>query len=206
MSAWNRVFAALYDRALRGSEEHGLAALRGGLLAGARGRTLELGAGTGLNLEHIPPAVTELVLTEPDPAMAQRLRRRVADSGRDAAVVAAGAEALPFGDASFDTVVSTLVLCTVADLAGAVTEARRVLAPGGRLLLLEHVRHPDAARARWQRRLTPLQRRVACGCHLDRATPEAIRAAGFAEVVIRQERFPQAPAVMQPLAIGSATR
>jgi SAM-dependent methyltransferase len=206
MSLWSRVFAALYEPALRVSERNGLAELRAGLLAQARGRTLELGAGTGLNLPHYPTAVRDLVLTEPEAPMAARLRARVARSGRAAEVVEAGAERLPFGDASFDTVVATLVFCTVGDLPGALAEVRRVLAPGGRLLFLEHVRHPDASRARRQRRLTPLQRRLACGCRLDRATPEAIGAAGFTRVDVRSEHFPKATKVLQPLAIGSATR
>lgn len=111
----------------------------------------------------------------------------------------------PFADASFDTAVATLVFCTVEDLERSLGEVRRVLAPGGELLFLEHVRHPEAARARRQERLTPIQRRVACGCHLDRATPAAIRQAGFVLHDERHEHFPKAPAI-QPLSIGRATR
>lgn len=202
----NRIFAALYDPALRRSERHGLAALRRGLLAQASGRTLELGAGTGLNLAHYPAVVTRLVVTEPEAPMAARLRERVRTSGSTAEVVEAGAERLPFADGSFDTVVATLVLCTVPDLAASLAEARRVLVPGGHLLFLEHVRHADATRARRQERFTPLQRRIACGCHLDRATPEAIAAAGFINHEVRYEHFPKAAKVLQPLAVGSATR
>ena len=207
MSLWGRAFAALYEPMLRSSERNGLADLRAGLLAQARGRTLELGAGTGLNLPHYPEAVTELVLTEPDPSMAARLERRVAAHGGAAVrVVRAGAEALPAADASVDTVVATLVLCTVDDLDVTLAEVHRVLAPGGALLFLEHVRHPDAARARRQERLTPIQRRVARGCHLDRATPDAIGRAGLVIAEERLERFPKANEVLQPLAIGRATR
>ncbi len=206
MRLWNRVFAALYDPVLRSSERNGLADLRAGLLAQAQGRTLELGAGTGLNLSHYPAAVTALVLTEPEPPMAARLRERVRTAGAAAEVVEAGVERLPFPDASFDTVVATLVFCTVADLPASLAEVRRVLALGGRLLFLEHVRHPDAARARRQERLTPLQRRIACGCHLDRATPEAIGAAGLTLGAVRHEHFPKAAKFLQPLAIGTATR
>ncbi len=206
MHPWGHLFAALYDPVLRSSERHGLAALRGELLAGAGGRTLELGAGTGLNLPHYPPAVTELVLTEPEAPMAARLEERVRTAGASARVVRAGAEALPFPDGSFDTVVATLVLCTVPDLDGALRETRRVLAPGGRLLFLEHVRHPEAGRARWQHRLTPLQRRLACGCHLDRATPAAVAAAGLRLTEERTEHFPRVPGLLQPLAVGRASR
>ena len=114
----------------------------------ARGRTLELGAGTGLNLAHYTDAVTELVLTEPDPFMARRLRKRLGSDPSGAGsveVVEAPAESLPFDDESFDTVVSTLVLCTVDDPARWRAEIARVLRPGGRLLYLEHVRDPAGA-------------------------------------------------------------
>lgn len=204
MSLWGRIFATLYDPVLRASERNGLGELRAGLLAQATGRTLELGAGTGLNLDHYPPAVTELVLTEPEAPMAARLEQRA--RGRSVQVLRVGAEELPFEDGSFDTVVVTLVLCTVPDLERSLAEIRRVLAPGGRLLFLEHVRHPDATRARRQERLTPIQRRVACGCHLDRDTPAAIAAAGLRVIEHRSEHFPKAGKFLQPLAVGSAER
>ncbi len=204
MSLWGRIFATLYDPVLRASERNGLGELRAGLLAQATGRTLELGAGTGLNLEYYPPAVTELVLTEPEAPMAARLEQRA--RGRSVQVLRVGAEELPFEDGSFDTVVVTLVLCTVPDLERSLAEIRRVLAPGGRLLFLEHVRHPDPERARRQARLTPIQRRVACGCHLDRDTPAAIAAAGLKVTEHRSEHFPKAAKFLQPLAVGSAER
>jgi ubiquinone/menaquinone biosynthesis C-methylase UbiE len=206
MSLWGRVFASLYEPLLGVSERNGLADLRAGLLARADGRTLELGAGTGLNLGHYPAEVTELVLSEPEAPMAARLERRVRARGLPARIVRAGAEELPFADASFDTVVATLVFCTVGGLERSLGEVRRVLAPGGQLLFLEHVRHPDPARARRQERLTPIQRRVACGCHFDRATPAAIVRSGLALHDERQEHFPKAPGILQPLAIGRATR
>src|SRR5215470_7784716 len=116
--------ALIYDASLAIGERRGMAARRGELLASARGRVLELGAGTGLNLRHYPDGV-ELVVSEPDPAMRARLKRRAGTAVR---VVDAGAESLPFPDDSFDTVVSTLVLCTVADPDAALAEVRRVLA------------------------------------------------------------------------------
>jgi SAM-dependent methyltransferase len=127
------------------SEHAGLAEMRAQLLLGARGRTLELGAGTGLNLRHYPRDRIVLTLTEPEASMTERLERRVAASRPDANVVQAAADRLPFEDSSFDSVISTLVLCTVRDQAQALAEVRRVLAPDGALLFLEHVRSDDPA-------------------------------------------------------------
>ena len=126
------IFARVYERMIASTERAGLEALRHSLLAHATGHTLEIGAGTGLNLAHYPDAVTSLVLAEPDPHMAARLRDRLDAEGpgpRGVSVIAAGAEELPFDDGSFDTIVSTLVLCTVPDPAAALAEVRRVLAP-----------------------------------------------------------------------------
>src|SRR3954470_11804976 len=151
---WAHIEARIYDPFVALGERRGMASRRRALLALARGRVLELGAGTGLNLAHYPAETGELVLTEPDSAMCARLARRVARSGRDATGGAARAEALPFPDGAFDTVVSTLVLCTVEDPDAAVREVRRVLAPGGRLLFVEHVRASAPRLARWQDRLS----------------------------------------------------
>src|SRR3954452_25441840 len=134
MSLWERVFAAGYDRFMAGAEKAGLHDMRRELLATARGRTLEIGAGTGANVELYPAAVTELVLAEPAEPMARRLEAK----HPQATVVHAPAEELPFEDDSFDTVVSTLVLCTVVDPDRAIGEIARVLKPDGQLLLLEH--------------------------------------------------------------------
>src|SRR6185503_5096530 len=110
---WARLGARIYEPFLALGEHRGMARRRRALLARAEGRVLELGAGTGLNLPHYPAAVRELVLSEPEPAMRAALERRVARTGRPTQVLAAPAEALPFPDDSFDTVVSTLVFCTV---------------------------------------------------------------------------------------------
>ena len=207
MSLYGRLFARFYDRALASSEEAGLSQHRADLLAGARGRVLELGAGTGLNLGHYDAsAVGELVLTEPEEPMLRRLVPRASANEPRARAVAARAEELPFADASFDTVVSTLTLCTVEDLPVALAEARRVLTPGGRLLFLEHVRSADERSARRQDRITPLWRRIAHGCHPNRDTLVAIEAAGFDVERVEHGRFPKAPSVAEPLIAGSAIK
>ena len=143
MSISGRIFAAAYDRMSAGSEKAGLADHRLKLIAGARGRVLEIGAGTGANLAFYGDAVESLTVVEPDAPMAERLERKAEQLGRPVELVRAPAEELPFADDSFDVVVSTLVLCTVGDQAKALAELRRVLKPGGRLLFIEHVRAED---------------------------------------------------------------
>jgi ubiquinone/menaquinone biosynthesis C-methylase UbiE len=194
--------ALIYDPFLALGERRGMAARRRALLASARGRVLELGAGTGLNLSHYP-AVAELVLSEPDPAMRGRLEHRVARSRRSARVVAAGAEALPFADATFDTVVSTLVLCTVHDLDAALAEVRRVLAPGGRLLLIEHVRASSSRLERWQDRLARPWGAFAAGCRCNQPTVARLEAAGL-RVELEADRWRGMPALVAPLVVGTA--
>jgi SAM-dependent methyltransferase len=190
---YSRLFAALYDSSLRRGERAGMADHRRALLAAASGRVLEIGAGTGLNLPHYPGGI-DLVLTEPDAPMARRVARPV---------VPASAEELPFEDASFDTAVSTLVLCTVADPARAVDELARVLVPGGRLLFIEHVRG-DGALARWQDRLERPWRGIANGCHANRDTLAALRERF--DVQFRRETWHRMPRLIRPLVVGTAVR
>jgi ubiquinone/menaquinone biosynthesis C-methylase UbiE len=206
VNLYGRLFARFYDRGLARSEAAGLAARRAALLAGARGRVLELGAGTGLNLGHYPAGLERLVITEPEEPMLRRLRERAAGLQPQATVVAAPAERLPFADASFDTVVSTLTLCTVGDLAAALGEVRRVLAPGGRLLFLEHVRSADARLARRQDLLHPLWRRLGHGCHCNRDTLTAIEAAALDVQEVEHGRVPLAPRFLEPLIVGTALK
>lgn len=206
MSLYGRLFARFYERGLAGTEHAGLAERRAALLAQATGRVLEIGAGTGLNVDHYPAGLRELVLTEPEEPMLRRLQPRAAARHPPARAMRAPAERLPFADASFDTVVATLTLCTVDDLPATLAEVRRVLAPGGRLLFLEHVRAQDERDARLQDWLTPLWRRVGHGCHPNRATVDAIGDAGFALERLERDRLPQAPRFLAPLATGVAVK
>jgi SAM-dependent methyltransferase len=204
-ATWGRAFSALYDRLFEASEAAGLRGMRAELLAGAGGRTLELGAGTGANLDLYPDAVAELVLSEPDPHMVRQLRAKLAESGRAASVVKAPAEGLPLPDDSFDTVVSTLVLCTVPDPAAALAEAARVLKPGGRLLFVEHVRAEDPGAARWQDRLERPWHFVGDGCHCNRDTLATIAASPLDVVEVERDLLPKAPPIVRPLLRGVAT-
>jgi ubiquinone/menaquinone biosynthesis C-methylase UbiE len=203
-ATWGRLFAALYDRGFKAAEKGGLREMRRELLVEAGGRVLELGAGTGLNLDLYPPAVEELVLLEPDPHMAKRLRETVEASPRQPSVSEAPAEQLPFPDASFDAVVSTLVLCTVPDPGAAVAEVARVLKPGGRLLFLEHVRAEDPGLARWQDRLEKPWRFVGDGCHCNRDTVATIESSQLRLVDVKHGKLPKAPPIVKPLMRGSA--
>jgi len=204
-ATWGRMFSALYDRAFEASEEAGLREMRRDLLRQARGRVLELGAGTGLNLELYPhEGLDRLILTEPDPHMFKQLRQRAEKDCPGAELMEAGAEELPFEDDSFDTAVVTLVLCTVPDQPAALREISRVLRPGGQLLFLEHVRADDAGLARWQDRLETPWRFVGDGCHCNRDTEAGIRAAGFELGGVEHPSLPKAPSIVQPMIQGSA--
>jgi ubiquinone/menaquinone biosynthesis C-methylase UbiE len=182
------VIGWVYDLLSRSAEKGELGRRRHDLLSGLEGTVLEIGAGTGLNLPHYQQA-EKVVAVEPDPSMARRLPGRIAEASVPVEVVAGSAETLPFPDGAFDTVVITFVLCSVADPAAALAEIRRVLAPRGRLVLLEHVQGDDEL-ARWQNRLTPLHRKLAGNCHLNRDTKRAVAEAGFDATGIATTRIP----------------
>jgi SAM-dependent methyltransferase len=201
--AYGRLSAAIYDPFLALGERRGMATRRRTLLAGATGSVLEVGAGTGANVPAYPAGLDELVLTEPEPGMARRLERTVARVRPGARVVRAGAEDLPFPDGAFDVVVSTLVLCTVPDPGAALTEIRRVLRPGGRLLYVEHVRSADPRRARWQDRLATPWRLFASGCVCNRHTLELLRDSFVVEPPVRAI-WSGMPGIVQPLISGTA--
>jgi len=203
-ATWGRGFSALYDRAFEATEEAGLRDMRRDLLAQARGRVLELGAGTGLNLELYPEGIESLTLTEPDPHMTKQLRKKLAESDRSAELVEAPAEKLPFDDDSFDTAVVTLVLCTVPDQTAALEEIRRVLKPDGQFLFLEHVRSRNPSLAKWQDRLEGPWRFLGDGCHCNRDTVSTISAAGFKLGDVERPELPKAPPIVRPMAKGSA--
>jgi ubiquinone/menaquinone biosynthesis C-methylase UbiE len=198
-----RVFAQRYDRMNAMAERRWLGARRAGLVADVRGPVVEIGAGTGANLPYYT-SPRRLVLTEPSAAMRAQLEHKLAAYPTLLVeVVDATAEALPLPDASVDTVVCTLVLCTVDDPARVLAEIRRVLTPGGSLRFLEHVRGGRLG-GRLQDAVTPLIRRVGAGCHPNRDTAAAIRAAGF--TLRRLETFKPVPRIplLAPFITGTA--
>ena len=200
----HRIYAALYDRLCGPAEAAGLGDLRASLLAGATGRVLEVGGGTGANLVHYSAAASVTVL-EPDRAMARRLEPRLGECPVPARLVTAGIDDAELDEGSFDTVVCTLVLCTVPDLDAAVRRIERLLASGGRVLFLEHT----ASAGGWgvvQVLVDPVWKRAVPGCHLHRDPVTALRRAGL--LVDRYERvdLPLVPGLLSAGAVGSAVR
>ena len=205
MGIGRRLFAATYDLQTRQLELHGLAEVREELIVKASGDVLEVGAGTGANLSYYQASVIRsLTLTEPDPSMLRRLERKSATASPAAMVLRAPAEDLPFQDDSFDTVVSTLVLCGVDDQPRAAREIRRVLRSDGRLIVVEHVRSADPGRSRRQDRMNWLNR-IVVHCDCNRPTLDTLRACGFATESVRDWELPKAPTFVRPAVIGVAT-
>jgi SAM-dependent methyltransferase len=153
---------------------------RAKIVPGARGRVLELGMGSGLNLPFYDPAKVSVVeAVEPSEPSRRRALAAAALSGLKVELIDGRAETLPYETASFDTVVCTFTLCSVQDPAAALAETRRVLKPEGRLLFCEHGLAPDDSVVKWQRRIEPVWKAIAGGCHLTRPVAARIGAAGF---------------------------
>lgn len=196
-----RIFPALLERC-GGSHERHTAAHKRELLAPLRGRVVEVGPGTGVNLAYLDRNA-DWIGVEPNEHMEPYLRRRAAALGRAVEVRRGTAEALPFDRASVDAVVSTLVLCSVADPNAALAEIRRVLCPGGQFVFIEHVAAPVGSRTRaFQHFIRPVWAYISDGCHPDRDTPEAIASAGFASVEIA--RFDLRMPIVGPHIVGRA--
>ena len=199
--------AAIYDRFMSGMERACGDAWRSDLLGALRGDILEIGAGTGVNLGHYHD-VTRLVVAEPEPNMRKKLKAKIESLGERPAksleIVEWESERLPCADASFDAVVSTLVLCSVQDPTKSLAEIKRVLKPGGRLVFWEHVIAEKPNRLKWQRRVEPVWKRVFGNCHLCRDTAGAIEKAGFTIETIKRESARKALPVVRPTIRGAA--
>jgi ubiquinone/menaquinone biosynthesis C-methylase UbiE len=200
--------ALFYDRFMAKTEAACLADWRRALLGQADGEVLELGAGTGANIGCYPDTVTRLVLSEPDRYMRRRLAAK-ADALRlqNVSIVGGTAERIEAGDATFDSVVTTLVCCSVTSLTATLDEVMRVLRPGGNLFFLEHVAAAHGtSRRRWQNGLNPLWKTVMGNCHLNRDTESAIAAAGFEISCIERESMRKAPPIVRPTIRGIARK
>ncbi len=198
------LLAKIYDPFMRGMEEACGNEWRRALLAGLKGSILEIGAGTGRNLDHYPRGA-RLTLAEPDRHMRRQLEAAVKKHPElEATIVPWAAERIEADAQTFDAVVSTLVLCSVKDVAKVLGEIRRVLKPKGRLVFLEHVAAHDPKRLKWQRRINPFWRAVAGNCHLARDTESAIRNAGFEIEDVIHESARKALPIVRPTIRGSA--
>ncbi|MEJ7843529.1 MAG: methyltransferase domain-containing protein [Rubrobacter sp.] len=205
MSVFGKVRARGYDFFMGRMDRAGAYGHRQRLVAEAAGKVLEIGAGTGKNLA-LYVAAERVVALEPDPAMRARAHGAALEARVPVEVVEGDAMALTFPDVSFDTVVFGLVLCTVPDPERALTEAHRVLRPGGTLRFYEHVRADDPRLARWQDRLERPWGWVGGGCHPNRDTVAAIADAGFGIVSLEEFDFPAMPRLVRPHVIGIAER
>ena len=198
------IFSAVYRHLMAPSERTWLGPCRASLLPGLGGEILEIGAGEGANVPHYRDA-TRVTLLEPDAKMRKRLEKQVLRASVPTTVLDAPAEALPFDDASFDVVVSTLVLCSVFDPAVTLAEVRRVLRPRGKLAFIEHVRKSDDE-GRWQDRARPVWSFFMGGCQLNRDSVDAIERAGFVIERLEALRPREMPGIMLPIMVGLAAR
>jgi ubiquinone/menaquinone biosynthesis C-methylase UbiE len=202
-------FAFFYDRFMRASEEACLAQWRKELLSPIMGQTLEIGAGTGVNLDYYSPEIKELTLSEPDKAMRKILTSRLEKSPfKDRwKICDQPVEALPFEKERFDTIVSTLVLCSVTDTKQALSELHRVLKKGGDLIFIEHVAAPaNSKRHRWQQRLEPIWKIFAAGCHVTRDTEASLVQSGFDVTEIKRASMRKALPIIRPTIRGRAVK
>jgi ubiquinone/menaquinone biosynthesis C-methylase UbiE len=203
------IFARFYARMSTQMERGGMAGHRRRMLDGLTGEVIEIGAGNGLNFAHYPPQVTRVLAVEPDPHLRALAERQAARATVPIEVVDGVADRLPAGDGAFDAVVVSLVLCSVPDQRRALAEIRRVLRPGGRLWFLEHVRAETPALRRVQRVLdATIWPVLGAGCHSNRDTATAIRAADFTIERLDRFRFPDSRVVTHtsPHILGTAVR
>ncbi len=202
------IFARLYARISANAEAKGGAEHRQEMLAGLKGRAVEVGAGNGLNFGHYPATVTEVMAVEPEPHL-RKLAQVAAEQADVAITVVDGtADSLPLPDGTCDAAVCSLVLCSVADQGEALAEVRRVLRPGGELRFYEHVLDDSPGFARFQRIVDIVHPYLAGGCHITCDTETAITRAGFEITSIRRFRFVPDPLSAQaaPRILGTARR
>ena len=202
------VTAFFYDSFMAKTEKACLREWRHGLLKQVSGEVLEVGAGTGANIQLYSAGVTRLVLAEPDKHMRKILKRRVDEHRlKDVTVTSGTAEQIEADDESFDYVVTSLVCCSVTDLEACLCEIRRVLRPGGSLVFLEHVAAAEGtARRRWQNRINPVWKTFMGNCHLNRETEQAIVSGGFDIIQIERESMRKAPPIVRPTIRGIAKK
>lgn len=175
-------------------------------LAGASGKVLEIGFGSGLNLPHYPATVKQLTAVEVNPGMEKLARKKMVGAAFPVEFLLVNGEQLPFPDQSFDTVVSTWTLCSIDRVGQALGEIRRVLKPEGKFIFVEHGLSPDTKTRRWQHRLNGIQKKMAGNCHLDRPIRTLIEAQGFKIEQLTEQQIAKMPKIIGFFSQGSASR
>lgn len=198
-----RVFPRLVHWSMR---QAGFVPLRQSLIAKASGVVLEIGFGTGANFSYYPSRIDSLTAIDPNPGMIPLVRSLQAEAVIPVHLALALAEALPFPSASFDTVVSTMTLCSVPQLSKTLQELLRVVRPGGRLLFLEHGQSPDRSVRRWQDGLTPAWKHLGDGCHLNRPIVQMIQAQGWTVSALENFYLPGVPKPFAYFSQGMAVK
>ena len=202
MSLYSRhVFPHLLDWIM---SQPAFMAAREELLAEVQGEVLEIGFGTGLNLDYYPEAVSSLTTVDVNPGVHRLAEIWLSNSRLPVRFELVSGERLPMPDNSYDAVVSTWTLCSIPDVMSALKEIRRVLKPEGRFYFVEHGLSPDANIAKWQHRLTPIQKVIADGCHLNRDTLKLVEQAGMKTLSYRQFEAEGLPAVGAFMTLGVA--
>lgn len=206
MAQW--LMAKIYDRLIREAEERGLSVWRQTLLQQAQGQVLELGCGTGNNLPYYPTHIQSLILVEPNLYMHATLKQNLSTlSFNQVEIRQDKAESIAVPDKSIDTIVCTLVLCSVKNLDQALAEMYRILKPQGKLIFIEHVAAiTNPSRYIWQKRLSWLWKLVADGCDVTRQTEEAIQQAGFKIIEIERQSMRGVPPIVRPSIRGIAIK
>ncbi len=201
------ISAFFYDKILAPAEEACLREWRHDLLKNTSGDVLEIGAGTGSNLDFYPDTLLTLVLSEPDKHMRRQMENKIITSRHDVSVTAGTAEKIEAENESYDFVVTSLVCCSVTNLDAVLLEIKRVLRPEGRLIFMEHVAATEGTkRRRWQDLANPFWRKIAGNCHLNRETESAILAAGFEILEIKRESMRKAMPLVRPTIRGIAIK
>lgn len=198
-----RIFPILMDFSLSSGE---IGKIRAELLAEVSGEVLEVGFGTGLNVPHYPAHIKRITTVDPNPGVHRIARRRLDGAPVQIAHHPVGGENLPLDDSRFDSVVCTFTLCSISNVHQALRELHRVLRPGGKLFFAEHGIADDPNVQRWQHRLTPIQRRVGDGCHLNRDPQKLITDQGFLLNRIKTFYLPRVPRIFGYMYCGLAVK
>jgi ubiquinone/menaquinone biosynthesis C-methylase UbiE len=204
---WGKIiFVGFYDRFLKASEKAGLGEIRKKVVSQAKGHTLEIAAGTALNLPYYPSEITDLTLTDYYPTMLKKVRQKVKKSGRKATVMKADAENLPFEDNSFDTVVASMILCSTENPSKILTEIHRVLKKGGQYLFFEHVRNSNPKIAHKQDCVQPAWYLFGNGCNCNRDSSTTINNSPLEITEMKKGSIPKAWDIVKEIIIGRAIK